>query len=247
MKHFSLKFKLSGGLFLKYLVSEMAVLGVVIPLNGVAQGAPCKLATEVGASTKVTKKNLLINRLTLGCKLLSDVDRNIQDTILKRLASDIALERTGYKQGLFPYLKSTVKFVPTIVVSRTWKDMNEDAELFQMSKDIVCFYGQNEKGETMYFRAVYTDNSHFTKDMNPKMYRANVELFGQEFADKLIEKIRSAKGTESWSIGLGGLRYEEVEFARNHSDDGMFFALVRDRYSFPVICFFLRQKSVLLS
>ena len=125
MKHFSLKFKLSGGLFLKYLVSEMAVLGVV------AQGAPCKLATEVGASTKVTKKNLLINRLTLGCKLLSDVDRNIQDTILKRLASDIALERTGYKQGLFPYLKSTVKFVPTIVVSRTWKDMNEDAELFQ--------------------------------------------------------------------------------------------------------------------
>ena len=30
--------------------------------------------------------------------------------------------------------------------------MNEDAELFQMSKDIVCFYGQNEKGETMYFR-----------------------------------------------------------------------------------------------
>ena len=118
MKHFSLKFKLSEGLFLKYLVSEMAVLGVVIPLNGVAQGAPCKLATEVGASTKVTKKNLLINWLTLGCKLLSDVDRNIQD-ILKRLASDIALERTGYKQGLFPYLKSTVKFVPTIVVSRT--------------------------------------------------------------------------------------------------------------------------------
>ncbi|WP_303187653.1 hypothetical protein [Bacteroides finegoldii] len=63
--------------------------------------------------------------------------------------------------------------------------MNEDAELFQMSKDIVCFYGQNEKGETMYFRAVYTDNSHFTKDTNPKMYRANVELFGQEFADSL--------------------------------------------------------------
>ena len=143
------------------------------------------MATEVGASTKVTKKNLLINRLTLGCKLLSDVDRNIQDTILKRLASDIALERTGYKQGLFPYLKSTVKFVPTIVVSRTWKDMNEYAELFQMSKDIVCFYGQNEKGETMCFRAVYTDNSHFTKDTNPKMYRANVELFGQEFADSL--------------------------------------------------------------
>ena len=65
----------------------MAVLGVVILLNGVAQGAPCKLATEVGASTKVTKKNLLINWLTLGCKLLSDVDRNIQDTILKRLTS----------------------------------------------------------------------------------------------------------------------------------------------------------------
>lgn len=63
---------------------------MVIPLNGVAQGAPCKLATEVGASTKVTKKNLLINRLTLGCKLLSDVDRNTKILYSKRLASDIA-------------------------------------------------------------------------------------------------------------------------------------------------------------
>ena len=47
MKHFSLKFKLSGGLFLKYLVSEMAVLGVVIPLNGFAQGTDSELTKKV--------------------------------------------------------------------------------------------------------------------------------------------------------------------------------------------------------
>lgn len=33
MKHFSLKFKLSEGLFLKYLVSEMAVLGGGYPFE----------------------------------------------------------------------------------------------------------------------------------------------------------------------------------------------------------------------
>lgn len=197
-------------------------------------------------SKQIVERNQLVTQsvklLTPGCNLLPNIDKNIQDTILRRLASDIALERTGYKQGLFPYLKSTVKFVPTIVVSRTWKHMDEDAKLFQISKDIVCFYGQNEKGEMMCFRAIYTDNSHFTKDTNPKMYRANVELFGQEFADKLIEKIRNARGAEAWSIGLGGLRNEEVEFAKSHSDDGTFFTLVRDRYSFPIICFFKDKK-----
>jgi len=55
MKHFSLKFKLSGGLFLKYLVLEMVILGVIIPLNVFAQGASSELTKEVDFSSEVTR------------------------------------------------------------------------------------------------------------------------------------------------------------------------------------------------
>ena len=32
------------------------------------------------------------------------------------------------------------------------------------------------------------------------MYRDQVELFGQEYADRVIEKLRNAKGPERWEI-----------------------------------------------
>ncbi len=36
------------------------------------------------------------------------------------------------------------------------------------------------------------------KETNPRMYRDQVELFGQEYADRVIEKLRNAKGPERW-------------------------------------------------
>jgi len=47
MKHFSLKFKLSRCVILKYLVLKLAVLEVIIPLNGFAQGTDSELTKKV--------------------------------------------------------------------------------------------------------------------------------------------------------------------------------------------------------
>lgn len=40
----------------------------------------------------------------------------------------------------------------------------------------------------------------FTKDTKPKAYEANIEVFGQEFADKVVKQTRNAKGAERWEI-----------------------------------------------
>lgn len=201
------------------------------------------------ASKQIIKRSQLVTRavdqLTPRCKLLAEVDKSTQDTVLARLSSDIVLNRYEYKQGLFPSLNSSIKFVPVISAPIALSEIDEYKDLFQISKDVACFLGLNDKGEMIYFCATYSDNSNFTKDTNPDMYKVSVEVFGQEFADKDIEKIRSAKGTERWSVTP--FRREtsmckEFEFARNQSDNGAFFVLTREKRSFLTICFFKDKK-----
>ncbi len=55
MKHFNLRFKLLEGIFLKYQVLVMAVFGVIIPLDGIAQGINNNLTKEVDFSSEVTR------------------------------------------------------------------------------------------------------------------------------------------------------------------------------------------------
>lgn len=55
MKHFNLKFKLLENIFLKYLVLKMAIFGIIIPLNGCAQGVSNELTKEVDFSSEVTR------------------------------------------------------------------------------------------------------------------------------------------------------------------------------------------------
>lgn len=55
MKHFSLKFKLSRCVILKYLVLKFAIFGIIIPLNGFAQGASSELTKEIDFSSAVTR------------------------------------------------------------------------------------------------------------------------------------------------------------------------------------------------
>ena len=60
MKHFSLKFKLSRCVILKYLVLKFAIFGIIIPLNGFAQGASSELTKEIDFSSAGSLKSMNI-------------------------------------------------------------------------------------------------------------------------------------------------------------------------------------------
>lgn len=53
MRQFNLKFNVFRSIFLKYLVLKMVVLGIIIPLSGIAQGTTSKLTKEVDFSNEV--------------------------------------------------------------------------------------------------------------------------------------------------------------------------------------------------
>lgn len=201
-------------------------------------------------SNQVVKKDTVvtraINRLTPGCSLLAEIDKNVQDTVLKRLELNIARNGYSHRKGLsLPLVNSTVKFVPVVDSPMPLSTIDDSDKILVPQKDFTCFYGQNEKGETIYFYAIYKDRSNFTKETNPRMYKMNVELFGQEYADKEVEKLRNARGPERWEIIVAspqdGIGYKKFEYARKHSDDGSFFILTRGK-TYPHVCFFMNKK-----
>lgn len=202
-----------------------------------------------GASKQIIERNekvtQAIDRLTPGCKLLVEIDKKSQDTVLERLALNIARNWYDHRKGLsLPLINSTIKFVPVINSPMTRLDIDDSKEILQIHNEFACFYGQNDKGEIIYFYALYNDRSNFTKDTKPKAYEANVELFGQEFADKVVRQTRNAKGTERWEIIVVSQQdpaYKKFEDARNYSDDGTFFVLARGK-NYPKICFFKDKK-----
>ena len=199
-------------------------------------------------SNQVIQKDIAITRaisnLTPNCSLLIELDENVQDTVLERLKLNIAREWYSHRKGLsLPLIDSTIKFVP-VIDTPSLPSITDSDKILMPQKDFASFYGQNEKGETLYFYALYTDRSNFTKETNPRMYRDQVELFGQEYADRVIEKLRNAKGPERWEIIVVSPQdpgHKEFEYAREHSDDGSFFILTRGR-TYPRVCFFVNNK-----
>lgn len=194
-------------------------------------------------SNQVIQKDIAITRaisnLTPNCSLLIEIDENAQDTVLERLKLNIAREWYSHRKGLsLPLIDSTIKFVP-VIDTPSLPSITDSDKILMPQKDFASFYGQNEKGETLYFYALYTDRSNFTKETNPRMYRDQVELFGQEYADRVIEKLRNAKGPERWEIIVVSPQdpgHKEFEYAREHSDDGSFFSDQRENIS---TCLFL--------
>lgn len=70
-------------------------------------------------SKQIIKKDMVvtraINQLTLECSLLTKIDKNAQDTVLKRLELNIARNSYSHRKGLsLPLINSTVKFVPVV-------------------------------------------------------------------------------------------------------------------------------------
>lgn len=208
-----------------------------------------QVAYTNGASKQIIKRNenitRAINRLTPGCKLLVEINKQSQDTVLERLALNIARNWYDRRKGLsLPLINSTIKFVPVINSPMTQLDINNSKEILQIHNEFTCFYGQNDKREMIYFYALYSDRSNFTKDTKPRVYKANVEMFGQEFADEAVDKIRNAKGVERWEIIVVSPQdpgYKKFEYARKYSDDGTFFILARGK-NYPKICFFKDKK-----
>lgn len=200
-------------------------------------------------SKQILKKNEMvtnaINQLTPGCNLLVVIDRDVQNTVLERLELNVARNWYNHRIGLsLPLINSTVKFVPVIDSPMSLSSIKDSEKIMWPLKDFASFYGQNKKGETIYFYALYSDRSNFTKETNPKMYRENVEMFGQEYADKVVEKFRNAKGSDRWEIIVVSPQdpgYKEFEYAREHSDDGSYFILTRGK-TYPRICFFMDNK-----
>ena len=202
------------------------------------------------ASKQIIKKDMVvtraINQLTPGCSLLTEIDKNAQDTVLERLKLNIAREWYSHRKGLsLPLIDSTVKFVPVVDSPMPLSSIDDSDKILIPQKEFTCFYGQNEKGETIYFYAIYNDRSNFTKDTNPRMYKMNVEMFGQQYADKEVEKLRSAKGIDRWEIIVAspqdGIGYKKFEYARERSDDGSFFILTKGK-TYPHVCFFIDNK-----
>lgn len=199
-------------------------------------------------SNQVIQKDIAITRaisnLTPNCSLLIEIDENAQDTVLERLKLNIARDWYNHRKGLsLPLIDSTIKFVP-VIDTPSLPSITDSDKILMPQKDFASFYGQNEKGETLYFYALYTDRSNFTKETNPRMYRDQVEMFGQEYADRVIEKLRNAKGPERWEIIVVSPQdpgHKEFEYAREHSDDGSFFILTRGR-TYPRVCFFVNNK-----
>lgn len=69
-------------------------------------------------------------------------------------------------------------------------------------------------------------------------------MFGQDAADKMVEKSINRTEAERWEIMAFTPQKNETEkfeYAKKHSDDGTFFILTREN-TYPHICFFKDKK-----
>ena len=200
-----------------------------------------------GTSKQVIKRYKMItqaiSQLTPQNKLLvEEINKNVQDTILERLNMNIAGRWNDSSLSL-TLMKSTIKFVPVIDTPSRRYLVNDSEKVFRIPKKFACFYGQNDKGETIYFYAIY-HAENFTKEANLENYQGYAEVFGQDAADKMVEKSINRTEAERWEIMAFTPQKNETEkfeYAKKHSDDGTFFILTREN-TYPHICFFKDKK-----
>ena len=182
--------------------------------------------------------------------LFTAVDRDIQDTVLKKAMTKTREESymistrgiNASRQLYYPAVdKVTVHFVPVIDRPRTLLGMNPQDTIFRINKEFACFYGKGKNGENIYYTAYYKDRSSVTKDTNRSFYEATKKVHGQEFADEMIEKIRNTKGADRWkvtSFSQGDIMFQLFEYARSQSDNDSFFLLTRGGGQYFDVCYF---------
>ena len=175
-----------------------------------------------GTSKQVIKRDKMItqaiSQLTPQNKLLvEEINKNVQDTILERLNMNIAGRWNDSSLSL-TLMKSTIKFVPVIDTPSRRYLVNDSEKVFRIPKKFACFYGQNDKGETIYFYAIY-HAENFTKEANLENYQGYAEVFGQDAADKMVEKSINRTEAERWEIMAFTPQKNETEkfeYAKKH-------------------------------
>ena len=142
-----------------------------------------------GTSKQVIKEDEAItqavSQLTPKSKLLVEkISKQFQDTILEGLNINIS-GRLHDSSSSLTLKESTIKFVPVIDTPSRRYLVNDSEKVFRIPKKFACFYGQNDKGETIYFYAIY-HAENFTKEANLENYQGYAEVFGQDAADKMV-------------------------------------------------------------
>ena len=85
--------------------------------------------------------------------------------------------------------------------------------------------GRTIKEKQYIFYAIY-HAENFTKEANLENYQGYAEVFGQDAADKMVEKSINRTEAERWEIMAFTPQKNETEkfeYAKKHSDDGHFY------------------------
>lgn len=173
------------------------------------------------------------DKLDAGSAIFDEVDKDVQDSTLKYVVQYIA----SHPERNFSTLANTrtsVKFIPVIE-----KVYSKEGVYYRKDRTHALCPSSDEK---VYYWGEYKDRSKFTKDDNPGMYKANVDLFGQAFADEAVRRARAI----TWTISVyqpGGNIYPRIQYAKSHSDDGTFFILtVLSPWRNMDVCYFKDGK-----
>ncbi len=194
-------------------------------------------------------KGIKINIPTSDSYLFGSVDRNIQDSVLKKVGlKSLQEQKANMTRGsgtpgkiYYPIVEqATVQFVPVIEIPQALLGIESQDSLFMINRKIACFYGKGRNGENIYYTARYRDERNVTKDTNPAFYDATQKAYGQKYADDMIEKIRKRRGADCWKVSYyadNSIMFQLFEYARSHSDNGSFFLLTKGEHYFEV-CYF---------
>jgi hypothetical protein len=184
--------------------------------------------------------------------LFSEVDKSIQDTVIKRIQMDLHPDIAYYRErsllvrnDIPPINFSSLKFFP-VVEAPVDRGAIHDKKLLWICKEVACLYGKTKSGEDIYILAVYKDWNKVPLDVSSPSYQAMVKFLGQEKVDAVRRSLLTRKDADCWDInafvkGIG--LYDEMDYARTHADNGKFFILEKGQVEFDV-CYFEHGRAL---
>lgn len=198
-------------------------------------------------NTDVLKAVNMLNKEGL---LLTKVDKNIQDSVLKRIRMDLNpnqehFERTAQvRRNDIPRVDfASLRFVPTIALALVPSERRE-GNLLKESRECVCLYGKTLDGKDVYMIARYKDWNKVKQKVDSPLYKARLQREGKEKVDAGFKRLQSRVGVDCWRISVftqGDIMFQLMDYARKQSDDGSFFIMIRGNHHFE-ICYFKDGK-----
>jgi hypothetical protein len=185
--------------------------------------------------------------------LFSEVDKSIQDTVIKRIQMDLHPDIAYYRErsllvrnDIPPINFSSLKFFP-VVEAPVDRGAIHDKKLLWICKEVACLYGKTKSGEDIYILARYKDWNKVPLNVSSPAYQAMVKFLGQEKVDAGRRSMLTRKGADCWRIltyvkGID-IGFDEMDYARTHADNGKFFVLEKGQVEFDV-CYFEHGKAL---